>query len=50
MVGRPSLSGASATATQADSNPAMAGLVPSIGSTIKTCVASGVATRPRSSE
>src|SRR6202035_3343584 len=50
IVGSPSPSGASATATHADSRPAIAGRVPSIGSTTSTSVASGAATSPRSSE
>ena len=50
IVGSASPSGASATATHADSSPAIAGLVPSIGSTTKTCVESSGATNPRSSE
>ena len=36
IVGSPSPIGASATATHADSSPAIAGRVPSIGSTIST--------------
>src|ERR1700683_4582916 len=50
IVGSPSASGASATATQQDSSPAIAGRVPSIGSTTSTKSASGGATKPRSSE
>src|SRR5438270_838802 len=50
IVGSGSSSGASATATQADSSPAIAGRVPSIGSTTNTCVASPGDTSPRSSE
>ena len=52
IVGSPSPSGASATLVQAASNPASAGRVPSIGSTISTnsgSPAPGV-TIPRSSE
>ena len=51
MRGSPS-SGAAATETQEDSNPASAGRVPSIGSTTSTHSASPPAgeTMPRSSE
>ena len=49
IVGSPWASGAAATETQADSRPAMAGRVPSMGSTTSTCSAPGGATRPRSS-
>ena len=42
IVGSPSPTGARATATHADSSPASAGRVPSIGSTTSTSVASAV--------
>ena len=46
----PSRSGAAATDTQHDSRPAIAGRVPSIGSTTSTVCAPSGATSPWSSE